>query len=64
MNESKLKFYGGSFGAFVPLLVFMACMVLIAAMKMVSLVFSAWRASQDSALPSFWQRTKRSLRKR
>lgn len=38
MNESKLKFYGGSFGAFVPLLVFMACMVLIAAMKMVSLV--------------------------
>lgn len=39
MNENKkLEFYGGTFGAFLPLIVFMACMILIAALKMVSLV--------------------------
>lgn len=39
MNENKkLEFYGGTFGACLPLIVFMACMILIAALKMVSLV--------------------------
>lgn len=39
MNENKkLEFYGGMFGACLPLLVFMGCMILIAALQKVSLV--------------------------
>ena len=37
-EKKKLEFYGGTFGACLPLLSFMALMILIAAMKKVSLV--------------------------
>ena len=37
-EPEKMKFYGGTFGACLPLIVFMGCMILIAALKMVSLV--------------------------
>ena len=37
-EKKKLEFYGGTFGACLPLITFMALMILIAAMKKVSLV--------------------------
>lgn len=37
-ENKKLEFYGGNFGACLPLLIFMGCMIAIAAMHMVSLV--------------------------
>ena len=37
-EEKKMEFYGGALGAYFPLIVFMCCMILIAALKMVSLV--------------------------
>jgi len=38
MEEKKVLFYGGTFGACVPIIVFVACMITIAVMHMVSLV--------------------------
>lgn len=37
-NQKKMQFYGGTFGACLPLLVFMALMITIAALQKVSLV--------------------------
>lgn len=37
-EKKKMEFYGGTFGACLPLLVFMVCMIVTAAMKKVSLV--------------------------
>ncbi len=37
-EKKKMEFYGGTFGACLPLLVFMVCMIITAAMKKVSLV--------------------------
>lgn len=36
-NQKKMTFYGGTFGACLPLLTFMGCMIVIAAKQMVSL---------------------------
>ena len=51
-NQKKMQFYGGTFGACLPLLVFMALMITIAALQKVSLVLFC--------MP----RTRRNLRRR
>ena len=53
-NQKKMQFYGGTFGACLPLLVFMALMITIAALQKVSLVLfcMAGFAGLCTALPA------------
>lgn len=62
-NQKKMQFYGGTFGACLPLLVFMALMITIAALQKVSLVLFCMAGFAVCAQPSCWPRTRRNLRR-
>ena len=63
-KNKRMQFYGGTLGACAPLLVFMCLMIVIAAMKKVSLVLFCMAASPDCVWRSCWQKTKRNLNRR
>lgn len=63
-NQKKMQFYGGTFGACLPLLVFMALMITIAALQKVSLVLFCMAGLPVCAQPSCLPRTRRNLRRR
>ena len=62
-NQKKMQFYGGTFGACLPLLVFMALMITIAALQKVSLVLFCM-AGFAGLCTAFLPRTRRNLRRR
>ena len=63
-KNKRMQFYGGTLGACAPLLVFMCLMIVIAAMKKVSLVLFCMAGFAGLCVRSCWQKTKRNLNRR
>lgn len=65
VKNKRMQFYGGTLGACAPLLVFMCLMIVIAAMKKVSLVLFCMAGFAGLCVwRSCWQKTKRNLNRR